>query len=522
MDQATLAEQQQSTSVIDQFIQRAGQLYSLPGVAMEVLQLTQQPTVDSTKLKQTIENDPALTIKILRAVNSPIYGLSREVSDLAQALSMLGTKPLKMLVLGFSLPRDLFAGVEAEVLEWYWRHSLIRGLAARELSKHFDDVSEDDAFIAGLLQGIGILLLVKDLRAPYVEFLHEVVQDGVDLAQLEMATMGFDHRILSARLLESWDLPRHLAEAIGLPSSVDRIMEIPAGRRELPQVLILADLMAQFLIGGKPQALADVLSNAEQFGGLDIHAIEAIVVELEDKIPHLAEVLSLDIGQEKYTEVLWEAFVSLSKLVEEIVIADDFEGKGDSLKRAMDASSRSRSLQCESTTSSKPSQSEANLNVDSRAMGEPDPGLLGRLTAGVAECRRDREPISFVLIEADQFDDLVLSLGAEGASQQMMLFKGAIHTLSDQPRLCAVDDARCALILPGFDRQQAIELLRYVQNGLSDWISSKITLSFSAGLAALAFPPKNYAVKNLVDAAERCLYAAQASGGNSIKSIDVY
>ena len=124
MDQVTHAP---SNSVIEQFIRRAGQLYSLPGVAMEVLQLTQQPAVDTQKLKETIENDPALTVKILRAVNSPIYGLSGEVTDLSQALSMLGINPLKMLVLGFSLPRGLFTGVQAEVLEWYWRQSLIRG-----------------------------------------------------------------------------------------------------------------------------------------------------------------------------------------------------------------------------------------------------------------------------------------------------------------------------------------------------------------------------------------------------------
>ena len=70
---------------------------------MKVLELTDDPRLDTRTLKECIENDPALTGKLLRVVNSSLFGLSREVSDLNQALALLGTKPLKLLVLGFSL-----------------------------------------------------------------------------------------------------------------------------------------------------------------------------------------------------------------------------------------------------------------------------------------------------------------------------------------------------------------------------------------------------------------------------------
>jgi len=334
--------------------------------------------------------------------------------------------------------------------------------------------------------------------------------------QLEMATMGFDHRILSARLLESWDLPRHLAEAISLPADADRIMEIPEEQRGLAQVLLLADLISQLLSGGSPQTLADVLDLAERFGGMDIHALEELVVELENKLPHLADVLSLDVGEQHYTDILWEAFESLSKIAEELAVEPGGESESnnqalhDALQKISGAPQSSNDV------------AAAPQDVASVPSQSPDPGLVGRLTAAVAACRHEREPISFVLIEADQFDDLVVTLGAERAAQEMMLMKGAIHTLSEQSRLCSVDDAQCALVLSGYDRQQAIELLRYVQNGVGDWVQSNIYLSFSAGLASLAFPPKNFPVQTLIDAAERCLYAAQASGGNTIKSIDVY
>ena len=107
------------SATLDRLAAHAEQLYSLPAVAMEVLQLTGNPQVDTRALKECIENDPALTGKILRVVNSSLFALSREISDLNQALALLGTKPLKLLVLGFSLPGGLYAGIEARTLARY-------------------------------------------------------------------------------------------------------------------------------------------------------------------------------------------------------------------------------------------------------------------------------------------------------------------------------------------------------------------------------------------------------------------
>ena len=113
-----------STSPIDELVRRARSLYTLPAVASEVIELTSNPKVDAAALKECIQTDPALTAKLLRVVNSSLFGLSREVCDLNQALALLGTKPLKLLVLGFSLPENLFAEVAREQLDWYWSTTL--------------------------------------------------------------------------------------------------------------------------------------------------------------------------------------------------------------------------------------------------------------------------------------------------------------------------------------------------------------------------------------------------------------
>src|SRR5690349_8334812 len=121
--------------ILELLAARAAQLYSLPAVAAQVLELTGGGDVDRSALKACLENDPALTTRILKVVNSSLFGVTRKVTDLGQALALLGVKPLKMLVLGFSLPAELLANTEKDVLTKYWRHTLLKAAGCREISR---------------------------------------------------------------------------------------------------------------------------------------------------------------------------------------------------------------------------------------------------------------------------------------------------------------------------------------------------------------------------------------------------
>ena len=212
-------------------------MYTLPAVAMRVVELTYQPEIDVAALKDCIQNDPALTTKILRVVNSSLFGLPSKVADLNQALALIGSNPLKLMVLGFSLPDELLSNLEMDVLENYWRHALVKAVAAREISELVWKIPGDEAFVAGLLQDVGVLVLIQELGTPYVTFLDQVWSVGGDLAELESSTLGFDHAVLSSRLLEDWGLPRFLVSAVSQPFDVERLEQLPADEQALPQIL---------------------------------------------------------------------------------------------------------------------------------------------------------------------------------------------------------------------------------------------------------------------------------------------
>ncbi|MEC7351753.1 MAG: HDOD domain-containing protein, partial [Planctomycetota bacterium] len=75
-------------------------LPSLPSVALEVLELASREDVDLRDFERAIERDQAISIRILRTVNSSYYGLGKPCGSIRQAISYLGVKTLKALVLG--------------------------------------------------------------------------------------------------------------------------------------------------------------------------------------------------------------------------------------------------------------------------------------------------------------------------------------------------------------------------------------------------------------------------------------
>ena len=146
--------------VLDRVL-RSPRLPSLPTVALEVINLAQQPDVGFKQIAAVIRQDPALSSKILKTVNSSFYGQVREISTISRAIQVLGLNSVKTMALGFSLVGNLkdsrkwgFDHVE------YWRRSLYTATAARILSRHAGIVQQEEAFLGGgLLQDVGMVAL---------------------------------------------------------------------------------------------------------------------------------------------------------------------------------------------------------------------------------------------------------------------------------------------------------------------------------------------------------------------------
>jgi HD-like signal output (HDOD) protein len=520
---------------------------------MKVLELTSNPQVDTRALKECIENDPALTSKVLRVVNSSLFGLSREVSDLNQALALLGTKPLKLLVLGFSLPGGLFNGVEAQTLGWYWRHTLTKAVAAREIAETAWSRAGDEAFIAGLLQDLGLLLLIQELGEPYAEFLEKVLTGGDDLLALETEAMGFDHTMLTARLLAHWGLPDALVETVRWRPDGQIDETTSPSQRRLIQILRLAELVTRLVAAERPDVLGELLETGQREHDLSPEEISALVETLEEKVRQLADVLSLQLPEGlDYRDVLTRAHGQLAEVAasaaEEMVHSRASQASLASRKAALadEAGRLSSALAQFSRRPAEPlavaaaPRCVAPIEPDPVAaatfgvargsrpgIAEADPGFLGRLGASVAACRQARCSLSLLLVELGHPEDLMMTLGLEGFQELWDRLEDACHRI-DHPRALCVPhgEAGFAIILPDCERQVAVRLGnqlidRFRRLVPGDGPAGHPAACLGMGAATVSLPPKNFPARDLLVSADRCLYGSHASGGG-VKSIEIY
>ena len=196
-------------------IQQCPNLPSLPAVAMQILDLAGKPNVDIAEIARVISKDPALSSKILRTVNSSFYGCSQHVGTVSHALVILGLQSVKTLVLGFSLVTTLTKSKSGGFNHLhYWRRSIYAATAARTLATKMKLVQQEEAFLAALLQDIGMLVLNQVLGGPYSEICgHSTTH--VDLIKAEKESLGMTHAEVGAVLAAQWKLPPILATTIG-------------------------------------------------------------------------------------------------------------------------------------------------------------------------------------------------------------------------------------------------------------------------------------------------------------------
>lgn len=524
---------------LDRFARRIHSLYSLPAVALEVVHLTRSPSVDANTLTQCLQRDPALVSKVLKAVNSSLYGLSQPVANLQQGLALLGSRPLQLLVLGFSLPPELLQGSETKALTRFWHLAIVRAVAAKEISRRWFRLPADEPFLAGLLQDLGMLALLKELGSTYARFLESADDEAIDLEEAELAALGFDHRCLTARLLSKWGLPETIVTAIGAGRRIQSDGKQPT-LTPLSQVCFLADLLAQLLVTRRAGILTELLDACKIYLNLRLADVQSLVDGLQETVYEVAKAMSLELPKStSYVEVIREAHERLSRLV-----SGDSDPAPLPAESAIFSEIKELSLLARKSTAPhvgspitsstiQPGAVAPTINAKkATAPAAASLDLLPSLTKAAMRCRQRRQSLSLVVFRINRRDELILLAGAHAAEQIESALHDAIRAKhqdvarGESMQLVRSGEGRVACVLENFARQQAVELARQTMVALEWWVDQECEslvghLSISAGAATVGQLAKNFPAQQLVDAAERCLGAATSLECNGVKSIDV-
>jgi HD-like signal output (HDOD) protein len=196
-------------------IRRIGEISTLPEIALRVVEVANDPHSGAADLKAVMENDVALSARVLRCVNSSAYAVRVKVTNLQQAIAYLGVKQVRNLAMTASVS-ELFQRDES--IGFYcrmqlWRHLVSVGIGARLIAMRLNFMNFEDIFLAGLLHDIGIIIEDQYVHAPFCDVMASLDEEKT-LCDVERSHLGFDHTQLGSDAAKLWNFPEAVKAAI--------------------------------------------------------------------------------------------------------------------------------------------------------------------------------------------------------------------------------------------------------------------------------------------------------------------
>jgi len=287
----------------------------LSPVAIQLVELASDDRSSARDLVNLIEKDPSLVSRLLKLANNVFYHTAVPISTPTQAVVRVGFDRLRVMALSISL-RDTFPLGKVGPLDYekFWRTSLYRAFLCKSLASSLECAHPEEAFVAGLLMEIGILLFFemfikdKDEEAPLD------LKPLKDLLAWEQKNFGVDHRQMGRAALAYWRFPASIIECQGDPSSGAQ-EGTPSG---LCKICELAASWAQILIAGS-SGFHVIFEQAEQELDLGQEVVNEILMQAFTQVDEAAAQFQLESKKEKDLLLLMEmANKTLSRISERI------------------------------------------------------------------------------------------------------------------------------------------------------------------------------------------------------------
>jgi HD-like signal output (HDOD) protein len=207
---STTATSADPQALIATAIRKVSSIATLPEITTQIIQTVEDPRSSAAKLHKIVSHDPALISRILKVVNSSFYGLPGQIGSVERAIVLLGLNAVKNIAVAASLG-ELFRGVQmcdGFTARDLWTHCVAVAVTSRQLAREMKLPIADEAFLAGMIHDLGILVALQTWPAEMRKACELSKAGGTDFCQAEREVMGVDHQQLGAALTELWKFPR--------------------------------------------------------------------------------------------------------------------------------------------------------------------------------------------------------------------------------------------------------------------------------------------------------------------------
>ncbi|HEV2295618.1 MAG TPA: HDOD domain-containing protein [Tepidisphaeraceae bacterium] len=224
-----------------ELVKRLDALGTLPEVTVRITAIVKDPDSDPDELEQVIKHDPALVARVMKVVNSSLYGLPQPVTSVKRAIVMLGFAKVNRLALAASLGH-LFRGklCAKHTAKDLWTHCIAVGAVAKDLAAQAAPALAEDAFLAGLTHDLGLVALLQLMPKELAAVCDRAETDPRSFCHIERELIGVDHEQLGLALTSEWGFPATCCAAAGFHH---RPGETEEDQRTVAEIVQVADTL---------------------------------------------------------------------------------------------------------------------------------------------------------------------------------------------------------------------------------------------------------------------------------------
>jgi two-component system, cell cycle response regulator len=481
------------------------QLPSLPSIAMCVIELSEDPDAQIPDIAEVIQNDQALTAKILRTVNSSYYGLAKPCETITRAMTYLGMNTIKSLVLGFSLVRLTDQEECGSALIVHWRRAIFSAAAARRIAGELGHCDPEEAFIAALMQDIGALAMHAAMKGEYARLIERAGPDHFNVAAIEQRELGFDHAEVGAALGERWKLPKELVQLIRHHHDLKS-----SAHYHLLQTITLGTQAAEItaLVGTG----ADETGVIERFNTcamnwyqLDPSTTASLMELFIQDARQLAGLLDVNVGDPPNIGAIMSR-------AEELAVRHQLQVQREAER-----------LQRQNATLSRLAMTCGLTGLANRRRFDEE------LEAAVAATQQMDGKLSVIFIDADHFKPVNDTFGHQAGDIALIEMARRISEVIPENGLaCRYGGEEFVVMLPGRSRAEAARVAEAIRTAISaapidvrDADCGRPTVEVTASLGVASIEPESAGVltsaARLVKAADQALYHAKLNGRNMVQ-----
>ncbi len=495
-------------------LDRIEDIPALSPVVSRVLGLLDEDDSTARQIADLIQNDTALSSRILKAVNSAYYGFTSRVTTVSQAVVLLGLDTIKSIVLSTNVIEMMVDNTGTiEDLHRLWERSLFAAVAGRKMARMIKHETPEEVFMACLMMDVGMLVQLRIHGADYEGILADDVRHGEDIVVSETSRLEFSHEEMGEAILRRWELPEFLVRPIVHHHDLRGIESEDPAIQRISRLVHMARLAGRiFFSPGVGVALRDFRNESRQQFRMSPDEVDEFFRGIKEEVLEVAAQYGFsNMSLPSYTELLDEANQEL----------EDLNATYERMNRELKAAKQKAEELALKLR-------EANEILQRMANHDTLTGLYNRryfddfIEREFERSRRYRRTISLIILDIDHFKSVNDNYGHQQGDTILSETGELLRQLTRTSDMAArYGGEEMVIILPETTLYAARIAAEKIRRAIESYEYSyrpkePMHITVSMGIASLAEDSEISSPKELIAKADACLYRAKEEGRNRI------